>query len=79
VSYINIPTVTAMMRIVDKDKLSKMASIMNMSGMGMTPIASFLAGAILETRGCTPLLAVCSAGLLVTALLLLASPQSKEF
>ena len=79
VSYINIPTVTAMMRIVDKDKLSKMASLVNIGGMGMTPIASVLAGTILETRGCTPLLAVCSAGLLVTALLLLASPQSKEF
>ena len=79
VSYINIPTVTAMMRIVDKDKLSKMASLVNIGGMGMTPIASVLAGTILGTRGCTPLLAFCSAGLLVTALLLLASPQSKEF
>ena len=79
ISYINIPISTTIMRIVDKDKLSKVGSITSIASQGMVPLASMLAGVILETLGSTPLLAVCSLGFTVTALLMLSSRQIKEF
>ena len=44
---INIPTTTTIMRIVDKDKLSKVNSVISISSQGLIPIASVLAGAVL--------------------------------
>ena len=51
VSYVNIPINTTMMRIVDKDKLSKVNSLTSIGSQGMIPIASVLAGAVLENDG----------------------------
>ena len=70
-SYINIPVNTAFMRIVDRDKLSKVNSIISVGSQGMIPIASVLAGAVLQSFGSTPLLMICSMGFAVTAVLLL--------
>ncbi len=75
---INIPVTTVMMRIVDRDRLSKVNSIINIGSQGMVPVASVLAGVILEALGCTPLLAVCSLGFTVTALLLLVNKRVRE-
>ena len=44
IAWINVPISTTMMRIVDRDKLSKVNSIMSMGSQGMTPLASVLAG-----------------------------------
>ena len=71
ISYINIPISTVMMRMVDKDKLSKVSSIISIGSQGMIPIASVLAGAALQAFGSTLLLAICAAGFTVTAVLLL--------
>ena len=71
ISLINIPINTTMMLIVDKDKLSKVNSIISVSSHGIIPLASVLAGMILETLGSTALLAFSSLGFMVTALLLL--------
>ena len=79
ISMINIPMSTALMRIVDRDKLSKVNSITGVASQGMIPIASVLAGAVLETLGSTPLLAVCSLGFTLTAVLMLANPRVREF
>ena len=49
ISFINIPISTVMMRVVDKDKLSKVTSIMSIGSQGMITIASVLAGLVLET------------------------------
>ena len=68
IAFVNIPINTAMMRIVDKDKLSKVNSIISIGSQGMIPIASVLAGLILKTLGSTTLLFVCSLGFTVTAL-----------
>ncbi|MBR5751437.1 MAG: hypothetical protein IKX84_03545, partial [Clostridia bacterium] len=65
---INIPASTVMMRVVDRDKLSKLTSITSIGAQGMIPIASVLAGAILETLGSATLLALCALGFTVTAL-----------
>ena len=78
ISCFNIPVTTAIMRIVDKDKLSKVNSLTSIGSQGMIPIASVLAGMILEGFGGTALLAFCSIGFTITAMSLLFSRQFKE-
>lgn len=78
ISFINIPVSTAVMRMVDKDKLSKVSSIVSMASQGLTPIAAVLAGVILQWSGSLLLLCVCALGFGVTALLLLLDRRVKE-
>ncbi|MGX8692483.1 MAG: MFS transporter [Clostridia bacterium] len=78
ISFINIPINTAIMRIVDRDKLSKVNSIISIGSQGMIPIASVLAGLILKTLGSTTLLAASSLGFTATALLMLFSKRVRE-
>ncbi|MBQ5991453.1 MAG: MFS transporter [Clostridia bacterium] len=75
---INIPTTTTLMRIVDKSMLGKVNSVISISSQGLIPIASVLAGAILQGVGSTALLLFCTAGFIVTAVMLLANPRTKE-
>ena len=70
-SFINIPITTAVMRVVDRDKLSKVNSIINVGSQAMIPIASVLAGAVLQGLGSTVLLFACALGFSVMAVLLL--------
>lgn len=79
ISCINIPVSTAIMRIVDKDKLSKVNSLTSIGTQGMVPIASVLAGAILSAFGSTVLLTFCSLGFTVTAVSMLFSREFREF
>ena len=76
--HINIPVNTALMRVVERDKLSKVSSIISVASQGLVPISSVLAGAVLQLFGSTPLLAACSAGFAVTALFLLFNKQARE-
>ena len=69
--FINIPLNTAIQSKVEKNKLSKVGSLLNVGSQGMIPIASVLAGAALQAFGSTLLLAICAAGFTVTAVLLL--------
>ena len=69
---------TAIMRIVDRDKLSKVSSLTSIGSQGMIPIASVLSGAILEAFGSSVLLAFCSLGFTVTSVSLLFSREFKE-
>jgi len=78
IANVSIPINTALMRIVDKDKLSKITSITSIGTQGMVPIASVLAGLILKTLGSTFLLAFCSLGFTTTAVLLLFNKHTKE-
>lgn len=78
ISWINIPVSTAMMRIVDRDKLSKVSSILGIGSQGMIPIASVLAGLVLQALGSAALLFICAAGFTVTALLCLSSRPLRE-
>ena len=70
-SLINIPLNTAIQRRVERNKLSKVGSIVSIGSQGMIPIASVLAGAALQAVGSTVLLAICAAGFTITAVLLL--------
>ena len=77
-SFINIPISTAIMRVVDRDKLSKVNSIISVGSQAMIPIASVLAGAVLQNLGSTVLLFVCALGFSVTAVLLLMNHPVRE-
>ncbi len=76
--FINIPTNTVLMRIVDKDKLSKVNSVISISSQGLIPIASVLAGLILQSLGSTALLIFCTVGFIATALSMLLNLRVKE-
>ena len=78
ISWINIPVSTAMMRIVDRDKLSKVSSILGIGSQGMIPIASGLADRVLQALGSAALLFICAAGFTATALLCLSSRPLRE-
>ena len=71
ITNINIPINTAIMKTVDKDKLSKVSSIISIASQGLIPISSVLAGMILQYIGSTALLVFCGVGYLIAALLLL--------
>lgn len=75
---INIPFNTVLMRIIAKDKLSKVSSIINVLSQGLTPIAAVLAGVILQSFGSTFLLLICSVGFAATALFLLFKKEARE-
>lgn len=78
ITGINIPISTLMMRVVDKDKLSKVNSLTSIGSQGMIPIASVLAGGILKVFGSSALLAFCSLGFTVTAVAMLFNPHIRE-
>ena len=75
---INVPTTTTIMRIVEKDKLSKVNSVISISSQGLIPISSVLAGAILQGLGSTVLLLCCTVGFIVTAFSMLLNPRVRE-
>ena len=78
VVYINVPVSTALMRVVDRDKLSKVSSFISMISQGLIPVASVLAGLALRLFGSTVLLLGCTAGFAAAALLLLLDPRAGE-
>lgn len=79
ISYVNIPISTTIMRTVDRDMLSKVNSMLSIGSQGMIPIASVLAGTILQTGGSSALLLFCALGFAVTAACLLFNKNIREF
>ena len=77
-SFINIPVNTAIMRVVDRDKLSKVNSIISIGCQGMIPIASVLAGMILQSFGSSVLLFFCALGFAAAAVFLLMNKPVRE-
>ena len=66
----NVPSSVAMMKLVEKDKFGKVSSVMNIGSQGLIPLAMFLGGLAITYMGSVGLLAVCSGGLVITALFL---------
>ena len=79
ISYVNISTNTATMRIIDRNMLSKVNSIISIGAMGMIPLANVLSGIILKELGSAILLIFCSVGLTITAFLLVTNKHIEEF
>lgn len=75
---INVPTSTAMMKIVDKDKFGKVSAVMNIGSQGLIPLAMFLGGVALTYIGSAGLLLVCSGGLLLISLILFFNKSFRE-
>ena len=76
-SFINIPFSTTIQSRVEKDKLSKVGSLLSIGSQGMIPIAAVLAGAALQAFGSTVLLAICAVGFTITAILMLTNKNVK--
>ncbi|MBO4384509.1 MAG: MFS transporter [Clostridia bacterium] len=76
--WVNIPINTAIMRIVDKDMLSKVSSIISVACQGLVPIASVLAGAIIQGIGSIALLIFCSIGITAASLFMLFNKKVRE-
>ena len=72
---INVPSSTAMMKIVDKDKFGKVTSVLNIGSQGLIPLATLLGGLALTYMGSLGLLFVCGGGLLITSLVLFFAPS----
>ena len=77
-TWINIPLSTTLMRIVDRAQLSKVSSITAMASQGLTPIAAMLAGFALQYFGSAGMLAICTAGLTVTAVCMFFNRHIRE-
>ena len=77
-SLINIPLNTTLMQVVDRDKLSKVASLISIVSQGMVPISSVLAGLVLGHLGSSALLLICSLGFLISSLMLLFNKRIHE-
>ena len=67
---INVPSMTAMMKLVDKDKYGKISSVTNIGSQGLIPLSMFLGGIALNYIGSIGLLSICAGGLLITSLIL---------
>ena len=66
----NVPSTTAMMKIVDKDKFGKVSSVISIGSQGLIPIAMFLGGLAITYIGSAGLLIICSLGLLAVSIVL---------
>ena len=75
---INVPSSTAMMTIVDKDKFGKLSSVMNIGSQGLIPLSMFLGGLALTYVNSLGLLIACASGLLVTSLVLFFAPSVRS-
>ena len=77
-SFINIPLNTIIQSKVEKDKLSKVGSLLSIGSQGMIPIASVLAGTALQAFGSTVLLVICAVGFTITAILMLTNKHVRS-
>ena len=75
---INVPSTTAMMKIVDKDKYGKLSSVLNIGSQGLIPLSVFLGGLALTYIGSLGLLIACATGLLITSVVLFFAPSVRN-
>ena len=78
IACINIPINTVLMRIVEKDKLSKVTSIISIVSQGLVPVASVIAGIVLQYFGSYVMLIICAAGFTAASLYLLFNKHTKK-
>ena len=75
---INVPATTAIMKIVDKDKMGKVTSVSSIGSQGLIPIAMFLGGVAITYLGSSGLLIVCAGGLFLTSIILFVNKHIRE-
>ena len=75
---INVPSSTAMMKMIEREKYGKVSSVINIGSQGLIPLATFLAGLSLTYIGSLGLLIICAAGLLITSIVIFLSKSIKK-
>ena len=75
---VNVPSSTVVMKIVDKDKMGKVSSVINIGSQGLMPLAMFLGGIAITYLGPSGLLIACTAGLLITTLVAFFNKDIKQ-
>lgn len=70
---INIPTTTRVMTIVDKDKLGKVSSVIDVGAQGLVPLANFIAGLIISGLGANWLLIFSTSGFVLITIMVMAN------
>lgn len=74
----NVPMSTLLLTRVDKDKIGKVNSFVNVACMGLSPIAAVLAGIMIKKTGVLSVLIMSCVGLLISSLFLLFNKKSNE-
>ena len=75
---INIPISTTIMTIVDKDKLGKVNSVMDVGSQGLIPLSNFLAGLVIAGLGPSWLCIISTAGLVFMTLFVVFNKYVKQ-
>ena len=75
---INIPITTKMLTIVDKDKLGKVNSVVDVGSQGLIPLSNFLAGLVISGLGPGWLCIISTAGLALMTVFLVINRHIKQ-
>ena len=75
---INIPITTKMLTIVDKDKLGKVNSVVDVGSQGLIPLSNFLAGLVILGLGASWLCIISTAGLSLMTIFLVLNKHVKQ-
>lgn len=79
IPLINIQINTLMMRIIDRSQLSKVNGMISIISQALIPLASVLAGSVLQVWGTSALLFFSAAGLIASAVYFLLQPETRTF
>ena len=75
---INIPITTKMLTIVDKDKLGKVNSVIDVGSQGLIPLSNFLAGLVISGLGASWLCIISTVGLSFMTIFLVLNKHVKQ-
>ena len=75
---INIPITTKMLTIVDKDKLGKVNSVIDVGSQGLIPLSNFLAGLVISGLGASWLCIISTVGLSLMTIFLVINKHVKQ-
>lgn len=75
---INIPITTKMLTIVDKDKLGKVNSVIDVGSQGLIPFSNFLAGLVISGLGASWLCIISTVGLSLMTIFLVINKHVKQ-
>ena len=75
---INIPITTKMLTIVDKDKLGKVNSVIDVGSQGLIPLSNVLAGLVISGLGPSLLCIISTAGLSLMTVFLVINKHIKQ-
>ncbi len=72
---INIPASTTLLSLVEKDKLGKVNSLIDIGSQGLIPLAELLGGLIISSLGTSALLIACTIGFSLTTAFIVINKQ----